>query len=136
MSFGGIYGNPHFGDGSPFYRYALSTALAAALTYRYKGGLAAASGIEFFVLLGVFIPPLGLPHVQSNAIDLTGSFIDAPVIAVLAAYLATLLENYARSKRREQDNVRNQLALRRVSETLMQGAGDIQHLLEPSAEQI
>ena len=136
MYFGGIYGNPHFGVGSPFYRYALSTALAAALTYRYKGGLAAASGIEFFALLGIFVPPLGLPYVQSNAIDLTGSLIDAPVIALLAAYLATLLENYARSKRREQDNVRNQLALRSVSETLMQGAGDMQHLLEQSAEQI
>jgi signal transduction histidine kinase len=136
MYFGGIYGNPHFGVGSPFYRYALSTALAAALTYRYKGGLAAASGLEFFALLGVFIPPLGLPYVQSNAIDLTGSLIDAPVIALLAAYLATLLENYARSKRREQDNVRNQLALRSVSETLMQGADDMQHLLEQSAEQI
>src|SRR5579863_1306335 len=136
MYFGGIYGNPHFGDGSPFYRYAISTALAAALTYRYKGGLAAAGGIEFFVLLGVLLPPLGPSHVQPNAIDLTGSLIDAPVIAVLAAYLATLLENYARSKRREQDNVRNQLALRNVSETLMQGAGDIHHLLEQSAEKI
>lgn len=136
MYFGGVYGNPHFGDGSPFYRYAISTALAAALTYRYKGGLAAAAGIEFFVLLGVFLPPLGLPQVQPNAIDLTGSLIDAPVIAVLAAYLATLLENYARSKRREQDNVRNQLALRSVSETLMQGASDIHHLLERNAEQI
>lgn len=136
MYFGGIYGNPHFGDGSPFYRYAISTALAAALTYRYKGGLAAAGGIEFFVLLGVFLPPLGLPNVQPNAIDLTGSLIDAPVIALLAAYLATLLENYARSKRREQDNVRNQLALRSVSETLMQGASDVHHLLEQSAEQI
>ena len=136
MYFGGIYGNPHFGDGSPFYRYAISTALAAALTYRYKGGLAAAGGIEFFVLLGVFLPPFGLSFTQPNAIDLTGSLIDAPVIALLAAYLATLLENYARSKRREQDNVRNQLALRSVSETLMQGASDVQRLLEQSAEQI
>jgi signal transduction histidine kinase len=98
--------------------------------------LAAASGIEFFVLLGVFLPPSGLPHVQPDAIDLTGSLIDAPIIALLAAYLATLLENYARSKRREQDNVRNQLALRSVSETLMQGASDVHHLLEQSAEQI
>lgn len=136
MYFGGIYGNPHFGDGSPFYRYAISTALAAALTYRYKGGLAAAAGIEFFVLLGVFLPPLRLSYAQPNAIDLTGSLIDSPVIALLAAYLATLLENYARSKRREQDNVRNQLALRSVSETLMHGASDVQHLLEQSAEQI
>lgn len=136
MYFGGIYGNPHFGDGSPFYRYAISTALAAALTYRYKGGLGAALGIECFVLLGVFLPPLGLPFAQPNAIDLTGSLIDAPVIAILAAYLATLLENYARSKRREQDNVRNQLALRSVSETLMQGASSVRLLLEQSAEQI
>lgn len=136
MYFGGIYGIPHFGDGSPFYRYAISTALAAALTYRYKGGLGAALGIECFVLLGVFLPPLGLPFAQPNAIDLTGSLIDAPVIAILAAYLATLLENYARSKRREQDNVRNQLALRSVSETLMQGASSIRLLLEQSAEQI
>lgn len=136
MYFSGLYGNPHFGDGTPFYRYGISTALAAALSYRYRGGLTAAFGYEVFVLLGAFFPPPGVPFSPPKAIDIVGSVIDAPLVAVLAAYVATILQSYTRSKRREQDNVRNQQALLHVSETLTKGASNRQSLLQTSAEQI
>ena len=134
--FGGYFGTPHFGSSSPFYRYGLSTALAAALTYRYRGGLAAALGYDLFILLGAFFPPPGAPYYPLLVRDLAGSLLDAPLIAILAAYLASLLESYTRSRRREQDNVRLQKALRHVSEALVRGAGDRQSLLQYSAEQM
>jgi signal transduction histidine kinase len=128
---------PIFGDGSPFYRYGLSTVLVAAFTYRYRGGLAAALGYDLFMLLGAYFPP-PLPHEHYVLVarDLVGSLLDAPVVAVLAAYMATLLGSYTRSKRREQDAVRRRRALLGVSETLLQGASDEQSLLQRSAEQI
>lgn len=128
---------PIFGDGSPFYRYGLSTVLVAAFTYRYRGGLAAALGYDLFMLLGAYFPP-PLPHGHYVLVarDLVGSLLDAPVVAVLAAYMATLLGSYTRSKRREQDTVRRRRALLGVSETLLQGASDRQSLLQRSAEQI
>src|SRR5437588_5646379 len=101
--FGGYFGMPHFGVGSPFYRYGISTALAAALTYRYRGGLAAAIGYDLFILLGAFFPPTQQPYDALNARDLVSSLLDAPLIAILAAYITSLLESYTRSKRREQD---------------------------------
>ena len=134
--FGGYFGVPHFGSSSPFYRYGISTALAAALSYRYRGGLAAALGYDLFILLGAFFPPPGTIPYPLLARDLAGSLLDAPVIAILAAYLASLLQSYTRSRRREQDNVRLQKALRHVSETLITGARDRQSLLQYSAEQI
>ena len=134
--FGGYFGIPHFGSSSPFYRYGISTALAAALSYRYRGGLAAALGYDLFILLGAFFPPPGTIPYPLLARDLAGSLLDAPVIAILAAYLATLLQSYTRSRRREQDNVRSQKALRHVSETLLAGARDRQSLLRYSAEQM
>jgi len=134
--FGGYFGVPHFGSSSPFYRYGLSTALAAALSYRYRGGLAAAFGYDIFILLGAFFPPPGTLYYPLLARDLAGSLLDAPVIAILAAYLASLLESYTRSRRREQDNVRLQKALRHVSETLLTGASDKLSLLQYSAEQM
>ena len=134
--YGGYFGAPHFGIGSPFYRYGISTALAAALTYRYRGGLAAAIGYDLFMLLGAFFPPTQIPYVALSVRDVASSLIDAPVIAILAAYIASLLESYTRSKRREQDNVRNQRALLRVGETLVTGASDRERLLKQSAEQI
>src|SRR5207244_10464061 len=48
--FGGYFGAPHCGVGSPFHRYRLSSVLAVAFTYRYRGGLAAASGYDRFGL--------------------------------------------------------------------------------------
>ena len=134
--FGGYFGVPHFGSSSPFYRYGISTALAAALSYRYRGGLAAALGYDLFILLGAFFPPPGTIPYPLLARDLAGSLLDAPVIAILAAYLASLLQSYTRSRRREQDNVRLQKALRHVSETLITGARDRQSLLQYSAEQM
>src|SRR5579863_8854503 len=136
LYFSGYFGQPPWGDGSPFYRYGISTALAAALTYRYAGGLTAALGYELFILLGAFLPPPGTPHYPLFARDLAGSLIDTPIIAILAAYLASLLDSYTRNKRHEQDNVRQQKALRQVGETLMKNAGDSYSLLRQSAEQI
>ncbi len=137
MYYSGPISRPPFGLGSPFYRYGLSTVLAAALAYRYRGGLAAAAGYDLFTLLGIFIPAPGSPQqYMANVIDIAGSLIDAPVAALLSAYIATLLENYARSKRREQENTRRQKALVHVGETLLKGSSDRQELLKRSAAQI
>ena len=57
MYFSAIVGTPPFGDGSPFYRYGFSSIFAAAFAYRYRGGLAAAIGYDFFAVLGLFFPP-------------------------------------------------------------------------------
>ncbi len=133
---GGYFGIPHYGVASPFYRYGISTALAAAFAYRYRGALLAAVGYDLFNLLGAFFPPPGTPYYPLLARDLVGSLFDAPVIAILAAYLATLLASYTRSKRREQDTVRSQIALRKVGETLIQGFSDRQQLLQQSVEQM
>jgi signal transduction histidine kinase len=135
--YGGIFGNPPFGSGSPFYRYGLSTILVAAFTYRYRGGLAAAFGYEAIILFGAFFPPpLHLHPLMLNIQDFVGSLIDAPLVALLAAYLATLLNGLTQSKRREQDTVRRQHSMLRVSETLVAGASDRLQFLQKSAEQI
>lgn len=135
--YGGIFGNPPFGSGSAFYRYGLSTVLAAAFTYRYRGGLAAAFGYEAIILFGAFVPPPFHHYPLTLTIqDFVSSLIDAPLVALLAAYLATLLNGLTQSKRREQDTVRRQHSLLRVSETLVAGASDQLHLLQKSAEQI
>ncbi|GHO43196.1 hypothetical protein [Ktedonospora formicarum] len=49
--------HPYFGTSSPFYRYGISTAFAATLAYRYRGGLAAALGYDLFIVLGIRFPP-------------------------------------------------------------------------------
>ncbi len=135
--YGGIFGNPPFGSGSAFYRYGLSTVLAAAFTYRYRGGLAAAFGYEMIILFGAFVPPPYHHYPLMLTIqDFASSLIDAPLVALLAAYLATLLNGLTQSKRREQDTVRRQHSLLRVSETLVAGASNQLHFLEKSAEQI
>jgi signal transduction histidine kinase len=137
MYYGGsAFSNPPWGDGSPFYRYGMSTAFAAALAYRYRGGLLAALGYDFFAVLGMFIPPPGaLPHV-ADSVDIAGSLIDTPVIAILTGYVATLLANYAQSKRREQDNVRRQRALLSVREIILHESQNKALLLHKSAEQL
>src|SRR3989440_7025253 len=135
--YGGTFGTPPFGSGSPFYRYGLSTVLVAAFTYRYRGGLAAALGYEAIILFGAFVPPpLHFHPLMLNIQDFIGSLIDAPLVALLAAYLATLLNGLTQSKRREQDTVRRQHSLLRVSETLVAGASDQLQFLQKSAEQI
>ena len=134
--FSGYWTYPPFGASSPFYRYGLSTALVAGFGYGYSGGLSAALGYDLFMLLGAFFPPPGAIHFTPLISDLEGSLIDAPIVAILAAYLATLLNSYIRSKRLVQDDGRRQKALRRVGETLVAGASDCAYLLRNSAEQI
>ena len=135
MYYSGPFSTPNFGVGSPFYRYGLSTAFAAALAYRYRGGLAAAIGYDLFVLLGVFFPAPGPPY-HPNIIDIVGSLIDTPLAAILAAYLVSLLAQYTRSKRQVQGNVRQQKALRTIGEIILRQSGDKQRLLQKSAEAI
>ncbi len=136
MYYGGVFGDPPFGDGSVFYRYGISTVFAAGLAYRYRGGLATALGYDLFALFGMLLPPPGAEHHIANVTDIIGSLVDAPITALLTGYVATLLASYALSKRREQDTARRQQALVRVGETLMRGATDSQHLLQKSATQI
>ncbi len=136
MYYSGPFSTPTFGVGSPFYRYGMSTAFAAAFAYRYKGGLAAAFGYDLFVLLGIFLPaPPAVPY-QSNIIDIVGSLIDTPVAAILAAYLVSLLAQYNSSKRQVQGNIRQQKALRNIGEIILRQSGDKQRLLQKSAEAI
>ncbi len=135
--FGGPWGAPFFGSSSPFYRYGFSAVFAAAFAYRYRGGLAAALVYELFILLGILFPAPGAPaHLVVHVYDIIGSFLDVPLAAILAAYMATLLGSYTRSKRREQDNARRRRALLSVSDTLLKGASDQPGLLQRSAEQI
>lgn len=92
-------------------------------------------------MLAIFVPAPGSPTgYVPNVVDFVGSLIDTPLVAIIAAYLASLLANYARSRQREQDNVRRQRALVRVGETLIRGVGDqpgsIQHLLQEGVSQL
>jgi signal transduction histidine kinase len=137
MYFSAIVGTPPFGDGSPFYRYGFSSIFAAAFAYRYRGGLAAAIGYDLFVVLGIFFPPpmAHLPYTLMPQ-ELLGSILDAPLIAILTAYMTTLLNSLTRLKRREQDSVRRQRSLLRVSETFVAGASNIEQLLQQSVKQI
>ena len=130
--------SPHpFGDASPFYRYGFSTIFVAGFAYRYRGGLAAAIGYDLFVVLGIFFPPpMSHPPYVIQVQDILGSTLDAPLIAIFTAYMATLLNSLTRHKRREQDSVRRQRSLLRVSETLVAGASNMQHLLQQSVKQI
>lgn len=136
MYFGGPLGNPPFGVGSIFYRYGMSTAFGAALAYRYPGALFASLGYMLFVILGIVLPAPGAPPYTPNIVDVTGSLIDTPVAALLAAYLASLLAKYARSKKEVQDHARRQQALRNVWETIVRDAHDKETLLQRSAQQI
>lgn len=130
---------PGFGSSSPFYRYGMSTAFAAALAYRYPGALAAATGYDLFVLLGIFhppsLPPSGILH-PPNVIDIAGSLVDTPVAAICAAFVVTLLANLTQSKRQLQADVRQQRALLDVGDTIVRESGDKQRLLQKSAEQL
>lgn len=130
---------PSFGSSSPFYRYGMSTAFAAAFAYRYRGALAAAIGYDLFVLLGVFfppsLPPSGIPYVP-NVIDFAGSLVDTPVAALSAAFIITLLANLTQSKRQLQADLRQQRALLDVGETIVREASEKQRLLQKSAEQL
>ncbi|HKV58652.1 MAG TPA: GAF domain-containing sensor histidine kinase [Ktedonobacteraceae bacterium] len=137
MYFSAVYKTPPFGNGSPFYRYGFSTVFVAAFAFRYRGGLAAAIGYDLFVILGLFLPPPlapSYPHFQIQ--DLLGSLFDAPLIAIFAAYMSTLLDSYTRSKRREQDSVRRQRALMKGIDILLHGGIERLQFLQQNAEGI
>ncbi len=137
MYFSSIYKTPPFGDGSPFYRYGFSTVFVAAFAFRYRGGLAAAIGYDLFVFLGLFIhPPLAPAYPEFQIQDLLGSIFDAPLIAIFAAYMSSLLDSFTNKKRQEQDSVRRQRALLRVGETLLHETVDLQQFLQQIAEPI
>jgi signal transduction histidine kinase len=134
--FGGPLGFPPFGNGSPFYRYGLSTVFAAAMVYRYQGGLVTALIYDLFIVAGILFPAPGAYIYSSTIIDIMGSLVDAPLAALLAAYVATLIANYARSKKREQTNVRRQRALLSVSEAILSEVNDRERLLQKAVKQL
>ena len=137
MYFSSVYKTPPFGNGSPFYRYGFSTIFVAAFAFRYRGGLAAAIGYDMFVILGLIVhPPLAAPYPHFMIQDLLGSLFDAPLIAIFAAYMSTLLDSYTRSKRREQDSVRRQRALMKGFDILLRGGIDRLQFLQQNAEGI
>lgn len=126
-------GEPYFGVSSPFHRYGLSAALAAAFAYGYPGALAASVGFDLIISFALFVHAPGTPvYYKPNVLDVTGALFDTPLVALIAASFASLLVSYAQSKRREQDNTRRQRALVRVSETLVKSAVDRKHLLQQS----
>ena len=136
MYFSSVYLTP-FGNGSPFYRYGFAPIFLAAFVFRYRAGLAAAIGYDLFVLLGVFVhPPFANAAYSLNVQDVLGSLFDAPLIAIFTAYMSRVLNSYTRNKRREQDSVRRQKSLLRVSQHLLQTASDRQQFLQNSAEEI
>lgn len=132
-----------FGEASPFYRFGLSAILVAGFTYSYPGGLLAALGYSLFAIAGAFIYPPGqnttlFSYDRANhlGIDLLGSLIDAPIVAMLAAYLANQLNKAIHSKRQVQEHDRRERALRGVSEILVMGNSDQVTLLRRSVKAI
>jgi signal transduction histidine kinase len=137
--YGGANGTPSFGDGSPFYRYGLSAILVSGFTYSYTGGLLATLAYSCFAILGAFFPPPGqiLPLDTRNlAFNIIGSLVDAPLIALLAAYLANQLNKAIASKHREQEHARRERSFRTVSEMLVTDFTDQVQLLRRSVKAI
>jgi signal transduction histidine kinase len=132
-----------FGEASPFYRFGLSAILVAGFTYSYPGGLLAALGYSLFAIAGAFIYPPGqntsvffYNRADHLGVDLLGSLIDAPIVAMLAAYLANQLNKAIHSKRQVQEHDRRERALRGVSEILVMGSSDQVTLLRRSVKAI
>jgi len=137
--FSAVNSGPPFGIGSPFYRYGLSAAMAAGFSYSYGGGFLATLGYSFFVVFGALVHAPGQTifySVWQNPLDLAGSLIDAPLVALLAAYLANQLNKAILSKRQHQDNLRRESSLRGVSEMLITEANDQVQLLRRSVRAI
>ncbi|HXR65835.1 MAG TPA: GAF domain-containing sensor histidine kinase [Ktedonobacteraceae bacterium] len=137
--FSAVNENPSFGVGSPFYRYGLSAVMVAGFNYSYSGGLLAALIYSAFAILGVFVlPPGQLAPVdkQALAFNIAGSVIDAPLIALLSAYLASQLNKAIQGKRQVQELARRETALRGVSEILVTGSSDQVQLLRRSVKAI
>lgn len=129
--------HPTFGTSSPFYRYGISTAFAATLAYRYRGGLAAALGYDLFVVLGILFPPIysDLAY-RPNVIDIAGSLVDTPVATLVAAFIVTLLDRYIVSIQREQANGQRQKAQLDLGDVIIHAAYERDRLLAESAEQL
>jgi signal transduction histidine kinase len=132
-----------FGEASPFYRFGLSAILVAGFTYGYRGGLLAALGYSLFAILGAFLYPPGqntsvffYDRADHLGVDLLGSLIDAPIVAMLAAYLASQLNKAILSKRQVQEHDRRERALRGVSEILVMGSRNQVELLRRSVKAI
>ncbi len=140
MYFSAPFSDPPFGAGSVFYRYGMSTVLAAASAYGYSGGLMAAFGYDLFAMLGLIVPAPGFnhayPYTHPHILDILTSVIDTPIIAIIVGYFISLLGKYASSRRRESYNVRLQRSLVNVGQTLLQGTHDRHELLKRSAKQI
>ena len=137
--FSAVNSNPSFGDGSPFYRYGLSAVLVVGFTYSYSGGLLAALAYSLFAIAGAFVPPPGqvlLLDKTQLLFNIAGAVIDAPLIALLAAYLASQLNRAIASKRSEQEHARRETALRGVSEMLVTEQSDAVLLLRRSLRAI
>jgi signal transduction histidine kinase len=134
------FSDPPFGAGSVFYRYGMSTVLAAASAYGYSGGLMAAFGYDMFAVLGLIVPAPGInpayPYTHPYVLDVLNSVIDTPIIAIIVGYFIGLLKRYASSRRRESYNARLQRSLVNVGQTLLQGTHDRYELLQRSAKQI
>lgn len=123
---------PSYGIGSPFYRYGLSAVMVVSFNYSYGGGLLAGLVYSGFAIIGAFVFPPGqvLPLDQPNiAYNIASSVIDAPLIALLSAYLASQLNKAILSKRQVQEHARREQALRGVSEILVTGGSDQVQLL-------
>lgn len=126
-----------FGASSPFYRYGLSAILVAGFTYGYSGGLLAALVYSLFATAGAFYAPPGqvIPYdLVHLPIDLAGSLVDAPLIALLAAFVASQLNKAIRAEREQRENVRRERALREMSETVVAGVGNQMQLLRQSVK--
>ena len=137
--FSAINENPSFGFGSPFYRYGLSAVLVAGFNYSYGGGLLAALVYSVVAISGAFLLPPGQIYPTDRSqlpFNIAGSIIDAPLIALLAAYLAGQLNKAIQSKRQVQEHARREQALRGVSEILVTGSNDQVQLLRRSVKAI
>lgn len=130
---------PSYGIGSPFYRYGLSAVMVVSFNYSYGGGLLAGLVYSGFAILGAFVFPPGqvLPLDKPNiAYNIASSVIDAPLVALLSAYLANQLNRAIQSKRQVQELARREQALRGVSEILVTGNSDQVQLLRRSVKAI
>jgi signal transduction histidine kinase len=139
MYYGGaLSGGPPFGYGSAYYRYGFSTIYAAAFAYRYRGAFSAAIVYNLFVVWGIFFHPPGSGNYYQtlNWVDVAGSLMDAPVVAVLSAYVATLLSQYERSRKELRANNLQQKALLKVNEIILREAHNRSVLLQKSAKQL
>lgn len=143
MYFSAVNESAPFGEASPFYRFGLSAILVAGFTYSYSGGLLAALGYSLFAVFGAFFYPPGqnlhifwYDKADHLGIDLIGSVMDAPLVALLAAYLASQLNKAILSKRQVQEHDRRESALRGVSEILVMGSSDQVQLLRQSIKAI